>query len=137
MGHKDFKGWILNHVTSTQSQNGRESSTWRLIPGLANKQLVTLESFNYPGQYLRHRNWRIELSHDDGSTLLKLDATFYLRKGENPGEFKFESYNYPQRFIRHYNGEVWIADSSRYDSKDSPHLFKEDTTWKIVDALAS
>lgn len=53
-----------------------EDSQWYVIPGLADNSCISLESVNKPGYYLRHRNGKLELSKDDGTSLMKADATF-------------------------------------------------------------
>jgi hypothetical protein len=72
---------------------------------------VSFESVNYRGQYLRHQNYRIKLSDDDGSDLFRQDATFVVRRGLSgtPGTVSFESVNVPGHFIRHQNFELWLA----------------------------
>lgn len=41
---------------------------------------ISLESVNKPGYYLRHRNGILELSINDGTQLIKADATSYQIK---------------------------------------------------------
>src|SRR5687768_16997616 len=97
---------IVFYFRNPVSISDKKSCNWRMIPGLAKSDLYTIESYDYPGQHLRHQNWRLILSPDDGSFLFKADATFYIRSGKNPGEIRFESYNYAGNFIRHYNSEL-------------------------------
>ena len=53
----------------------RKDATFRLQFGLAGK-CVSLESVNFPGQYLRHQNFWIVLAKNDNTPLFKSDATF-------------------------------------------------------------
>lgn len=40
-----------------------------------------LESVNYPGRYLRHRNFRLHLDPYDNSKLYRADSAFRVVKG--------------------------------------------------------
>lgn len=97
----------------------RSDATWVLhFPGLdGTPNSVSLESLNYPGQFLRHRFWRIRLDANDGSELFRKDATFrYDRapyivrdRGEDDRTFTFQSVNYPGYYI-----------NARLDNRDHP-----------------
>jgi hypothetical protein len=78
-------------------------SQFRIVPGLAGNGTVSLESANFPGYYLRHRNHEVWVEPNDGSTLFRNDASFYQRAGlSDSAGVSFESYNFPGRYIRHY-----------------------------------
>ncbi len=80
-------------------------SQFRLVPGLADPNGVSIQSVNFPGCYLRHRNGEIWLDTNDGSQLFKDDATWYKRQGLTMfSAVSFESKNFPGRYIRHRNG---------------------------------
>ncbi|MCZ1005306.1 AbfB domain-containing protein [Streptomyces mirabilis] len=40
-----------------------------------------LESINYPGRYLRHRNFQLRLDRDDNSQLFRADSAFRVVNG--------------------------------------------------------
>jgi GH43 family beta-xylosidase len=79
-------------------------SQFRLVTGLAGSGTVSLESANFPGYFLRHRNHEIWLDRNDGSTLFRNDASFFRRAGlADAAGASFESLNFPGRFIRQSN----------------------------------
>jgi GH43 family beta-xylosidase len=95
--HFDFRARIDPNVTNLAD------SQFRVVAGLAGSGTVSLESANYPGYYLRHRNVELWLERNDGSTTFRNDASFYQRAGlASATGVSFESFNNPGRFIRHY-----------------------------------
>jgi hypothetical protein len=91
---------------------------------------VSLESLNYPNQFVRHQNYRAKKS-DIHSDLDQRDATFNLVPGlADPSCVSFESLNFPGHFLRHRNGEVWL---DRYDG--SP-LNAADATFRVIPGFA-
>lgn len=84
-------------------------SQFRVVPGLAGSDTVSLESASHPGQYLRHRNFELWVEPDDGSALFSEDASFHRRSGlADAAGASFESYNYPDRFIRHSSDLLYL-----------------------------
>jgi hypothetical protein len=126
---KNYPGRYIRHrnwlgeITPVWNALDRHDATFIVRAGLTGAPgTVSLESANYPGHYLRHQGWRIKLAWNDGSTLLKQDATFAAR--ELPyDEWKFESVNFPGHYIRHSNFELWLNRS------DGSVLFDRDSTW--------
>lgn len=113
--HRNARGYI-EPTDSTDA-------SFRLRPGLANpKEGVSIESCNYPGQFLRHQNFRIVLSQHDYSDLFLADATFYRSHCHTEGTC-FESHNYRGRYIRHRNFELWL------DESDGSNLFQKDASF--------
>jgi hypothetical protein len=47
--------------------------------GLANSQGRSFESANFPNHFIRHRDFELVLSPNDGSDLFKQDATFMVK----------------------------------------------------------
>jgi hypothetical protein len=43
------------------SELDRRDSTFKMVPGLADSRHVSFESVNYPGHYLRHQGFRLNL----------------------------------------------------------------------------
>lgn len=85
-------------------------SQWKLVPGLADPNDVSLESVNYPGSYLRHSSFNVVLNANDGSAQFAADATFKKVPGlANTSWSSFQSYNFPDRYIRHYNFQLQIS----------------------------
>jgi len=133
IAHANFLGELI--VPSSDLQ--RKDSTFKMIEGLASHpnggaQAVSFESFNYPGYYLRHFQFRIHLQTSDGTEGFKDDATFWLEAGNaKPSDVvysSFRSFNFPSRFIRHRNFDLWVEGGD-----DDP--FKSDSTFKIMSPL--
>lgn len=58
---------------------------------------------NFPGYFLRHRNYDFELAYHDGTTQFAADATFRKVAGLADSTWSsFESYSHPGHYIRHY-----------------------------------
>jgi hypothetical protein len=87
----------------------RKDATFRMRFGLAGK-CISLESLNFPGQYLRHQNFFLVLSKDDNTPLFKNDASF-CTKNQLPldAQTTFESVNKPGFFVRNFGGVLKIA----------------------------
>jgi GH43 family beta-xylosidase len=84
-------------------------SQFRVVTGLAGTGTVSLESTNFPGYYLRHRNNELWVERGDGSTLFRNDASFTQRAGLADGSAtSFESLNFPGRHLRHSGGLLFL-----------------------------
>ncbi len=90
----------------------------------------SIQSYNYPDYYIRHRNSLGEIT-TIVSTLDKKDATFKLVPGLADSRYvSFESVNYPGYYLRHQNSQI------KLHKKTDDELFKKDSTFKIVPGLA-
>lgn len=107
----------------------KSDATWKIVTGLANSACYSFESRNFPGEFLRHQNFRVRRDPDDGSALFKADATFCAVQGN--GGVRFSAANYPGSYIRHINAEVWLATPGGGHTWDNPATFTEDTTWSV------
>ncbi|MFD9433387.1 AbfB domain-containing protein [Streptomyces sp. NPDC060002] len=116
-------------VTAGSDALLKNDATWKIVPGLANGTCYSFESRNYPGQYLRHRDYRV-YKESGGTDLFRADATFCPVRGAN-GAVRLAAYNFPEQCLRHYNAEVWLATPGGTHTWDSPALFAEDTTWSV------
>ncbi len=76
--------------------------------GLADAACLSLESVAVPGQYLRHQNFRLRLSPDDGAALTRADATFCPEAGLAGSGITLRPKNFPGSVLRHRNGELWV-----------------------------
>ena len=123
-----FQGYFLRH------QNGRgkidnalfplEDAEWRLVPGLADASAVSIESVNFPGNCLRHRNGELRLDPNDGTAQFKADATWRKRAGlADSTRTSFESYNFPGNYLRHRGGLL-------YSEPVSTSLDRSDATFR-------
>jgi GH43 family beta-xylosidase len=96
--HYDFRARIDSNV------NPLADTQFRIVPGLAGSGTVSLESTNFPGYYLRHRNYELWVERADGTTTFRGDASFFRRTGlASSSGASFESQNLPGRYIRHSN----------------------------------
>ena len=86
-------------------------------------QKIRLESKNYPGYFLRHRNYEMWLDKKDSSQLYDLDSSFQVVSGLNGEGVSFRSKNYPDHYVRHRGYKCYINKS------DGSSLFKKDATW--------
>ncbi|MET8116339.1 AbfB domain-containing protein [Streptomyces prasinus] len=108
----------------------KNDATWRIVPGLADGSCYSFESRNYPGEYLRHREYRVYKESGNGD-LFRADATFCPVRGAN-GAVRLSAHNFPGQYLRHYDAQVWLATPGGTHAWDSPALFAEDTTWTVA-----
>jgi hypothetical protein len=104
----------------------KQDATYWVRPGLSNGSCYSFESRNFPGQYLRHRSFRIYREANSGGTFAP-DATFCTREGLSGGGTSFESANLPGHYLRHRNAEVWLDPLA-----GSSGTFRDDATWAVV-----
>ncbi len=83
-------------------------SQFRIVPGLAGGGTVSLESTNFPGYYLRHRNFEAWVERNDGTATFRGDASFTRRTGLTGSGVSFESSNFTGRYLRHANNLLYV-----------------------------
>ncbi|MEU8380498.1 family 43 glycosylhydrolase [Streptosporangium sp. NPDC048865] len=84
-------------------------SQFKIVTGLSGSGTVSLESTNFPGYHLRHRNHEAWVERGDGSALFRADASFTRRAGlAGSGTVSLESVNFPGYYLRHRAGQVWV-----------------------------
>ncbi|MFG1605424.1 AbfB domain-containing protein [Actinoplanes sp. NPDC049265] len=118
-------------ITTSSSSTDRLDATFIVKPGLAEGSCYSFESANFPGQYLRHANYRLQKATSDGTTVFQQDATFCAQPPLNggAGNVSLESINYPGYYWRHYGEAVYIAGSGGGNAWDNPSSYAADTTW--------
>ncbi|GAA1875273.1 glycoside hydrolase family 43 protein [Myceligenerans crystallogenes] len=95
--HSNFEARIDANVSPVQD------SQWRVVPGLAGSGTVSFMSVNYPGYYLRHWDYDVDLERYDGSATFRADASFTPVAGLASSSWtSYRSFNYPDRYLRHY-----------------------------------
>jgi len=121
-------GLQRNGIEGKLSNDNVAYQHYRLVPGLCNVPgTVSFESVANPGQYLRHRGFKMYLLRSDGSDLFRSDACFFPRFNKYfEGYTACESVNYPGFFVRHRDWKL------RIDRDDGSELFKKDASWKIM-----
>ncbi|MDR6977793.1 GH43 family beta-xylosidase [Streptomyces sp. 3330] len=88
-------------------------SQFRVVTGLAGAGTVSLESANFPGYYLRHKNFEVWLEKNDGTSGFASDASFHRRAGlADSAGVSYESYNYAGRYVRHYSYLLYVQTPS-------------------------
>jgi hypothetical protein len=116
-------------IYSAQSETDKEYTTFRIIPGLANRDCVSFESALLPNFYLRHQDGLIRLQGREKDNLFADDATFRKTSGLanplDPSLVSFESVNFPGRYICHRDSKLFI------DPDNMSAAFKQNATWKI------
>ncbi|WP_394835508.1 AbfB domain-containing protein [Pendulispora rubella] len=128
--HRDGLGFT-EVVDGNSSTTLKQDATFKVVRGLANPTCYSLESRNYPGQYLRHKNYRINKEARDGSALFDADATFCAQADVGGPGVALESYNMKEHYIRHINSELWMARPGGTNSWDNPDLFAVDIYWNV------
>ncbi|WP_247673760.1 family 43 glycosylhydrolase [Micromonospora sp. C51] len=101
--HWEFRVRLEPNVTNLAD------SQFRIVAGLSNSAAISLESTNYPGYFLRHRNHQIWVERNDGSNLFRQDATFTRRAGlADATKVSLESVNFPGQYVRHRDGLLYL-----------------------------
>ncbi len=143
-----FDGAPTKHVITASPTNpnaiiapvGKATdSAFRSTRSLSKKYKQTfpssVESYYYPGFYLRHQDYQVKLQTPFKVTsreisLFRMDAAFEawgtFDRQENFLGLRFESYNYPGRNIRHYRGTVEVT--SEGDRPATPYYW--DSRWR-------
>ncbi|MBX9257884.1 AbfB domain-containing protein [Desmonostoc muscorum CCALA 125] len=126
LGETNSLGY-LKAVNANSSNLEKNSATFKVVPGLANQQCISLESVNVAGAFLRHQGYRVKLNQNDNTALFKADATFCAKAGlADSTAFSFASFNFPNYYLHHRNFEFWI------DPQASDSVYKQDSTFKFV-----
>ncbi|KUO12682.1 family 43 glycosylhydrolase [Streptomyces sp. DSM 15324] len=101
--HWDYRGKIEADVSPLAD------SQFRVVTGLAGTGTVSLESANFPGYYLRHKNFEVWVEKNDGTAAFASDASFYQRPGlADSAGISYESSNYAGRYLRHYDYLLYV-----------------------------
>jgi hypothetical protein len=126
---------VTSVIGASSDVTSRQDASFWVRPGLASGSCYSFESRNYPGQYLRHSNYRLRKDANDGSGLFAAAATFCAKAGLGGSGMSLASFNFPDRYLRHINAEVYIASSNGSNAWDGGGSFNADATWNVVPAL--
>jgi hypothetical protein len=88
------------------------SAQWIVVPGLGDAALVSFQSRNDPGRYLRHASFKLWSDTNDGSARFKQDATFRYGQPfvDSEGLTKaLESTNYPGLYWKRDGMNISLA----------------------------
>ncbi|MGW7523965.1 alpha-L-arabinofuranosidase B [Streptomyces sp. NPDC054783] len=128
--HQNNAG-VVSAITSSSSSLDKNDATWIVRKGLADSSCVSFESRNYPGDYLRHSDFKLYRQPMDGTALFRADATFCPQTGKSGTGTSFASYNYPTRYLRHYDYNLYIASDGGSNGFDSSTSWTDDVTWAV------
>lgn len=110
----------------------KADATFILRRGLAEPTCFSLESRNFPGNFLRHAAFRVRLGANDGTDLFRRDATFCARPGLTAGTVRLASINELGTNVRHFAEEVWVSSNAGAHPYDNPASYAEDVSWAIT-----
>ena len=96
--HQSFR-MRLSPVGSRSPAPARADATFTLRRGLADAQCVSLESVNFPGRFMRHRNFAVLLQPLEPAPQFAADATFCPERVGPQVEFRLRSVNFPDRYL--------------------------------------
>jgi hypothetical protein len=120
----------MGYLTPVTSPLDRNDATFRIVPGLAGEDSISLESVNYPGYYLRHQGYQIKLHQASGDSLYRSDSSFRVKPGlADRTKVSLESVNYPGYYLRHRGFQFYIE-------QGSGELYNLDCTFSVVEPLA-
>jgi len=113
---------------ATLTSGDQANAQWLVVPGLGDASLVSFQSRNDPGRYLRHASFRLWSDTNDGTDIFKDDATFRYAQpftGSGPLDKALESANYPGRY--------WMRDGSSISlaSFSNTTDYKQSATWRL------
>jgi Alpha-L-arabinofuranosidase B (ABFB) domain/Glycosyl hydrolases family 2, sugar binding domain/Glycosyl hydrolases family 2 len=131
-------GLGFTDVVNSGSATGlKQDATFIVRHGLADSSCYSLEARNFPGQFLRHNQFRIHLDANNGSAVFAQDATFCVQNGRSgTGTVTLWSYNIGDHALRHYNAEAWIAASGGPNTVDAAASYDADISWQPAPAWA-
>ncbi len=123
---------VTSPISSASPELDKADATFVVRAGLGASSCYSFESRNYPGQYLRHRDYRLRKDANDGSALFAADATFCAEPGKNGQGVSLRSFNLPDRYIRHINSQVYISADGGPNSWDgNPGSWNDDVSWAV------
>jgi hypothetical protein len=120
-------------VNAASNATTKADATFTIRAGLANASCYSFESVNFPGSFLRHQNSRVVRSTNDGTALMRNDATWCARPGLSGTGVSFESLNFPGRYLRHFNAQVWMSTGTGQAADfNTQSQYAADATWNVV-----
>ncbi|WP_181772751.1 AbfB domain-containing protein [Amycolatopsis pittospori] len=110
----------------------KADATFVVRRGLADPSCYSLEARNYPGNFLRHADFRVRLGGVENTDLFRKDATFCAQPGS--GGVRLASVNELGTNMRHYQEEVFVAASGGGHPFDNPVSYDQDVSWAVSGA---
>ncbi|KAI0389230.1 fungal alpha-L-arabinofuranosidase [Xylariaceae sp. FL0594] len=119
-------------VSSSSSSALKQQASWTVRAGLAgNSDCFSFESRDVPGSFLRHYDFVLQLSANDGSKQMHEDATFCAVPGFNGQGASIRAWGYPTRYVRHYNNVGYVASNGGVHAFDAASAFHDDASWVV------
>ena len=134
--HADSLGFT-EIVNAGSSALLKADATFTVRRGLAESSCYSLESVNFPGQFLRHADSRLRLAGNDGSALFAADATFCARPGLSGTGVTLESLNLPGNYLRHFESQAYIAAGTAGAGFNRPQTLTADSSWNLANPWAA
>lgn len=117
--------YYLGELAGISTDLDRKNASFKIVPGLANGDMISFESVNFPGYYLCHQGFRIKLVQVANNDQSGKDATFRRVPGlANSSMVSFESCNFPGYYIRHRDFHLFLE-------KGNTDAFRKDATFKF------
>jgi hypothetical protein len=103
--HQDFVGRV-DWIGPDSSALDRADS--KFVVHASTAGCVALESVNYPGFYLRNRDFDLHLDRADGSPAFRLDAAL-CPVAAGDGSFRLRPADYPDHFLTAFRSRLHLA----------------------------
>jgi YVTN family beta-propeller protein len=129
----DANGLAISQTLSA-SPTAQElaATTFTVRTGNAAANCVSFEYKSKPGQFLRHKSFRLMVAASDGSATFNNDSTFCSEVGlSSLGGITLRSRNYSSNLIRNRNGQIWL------DPSDNTEAFNDSASFLIKPPLAT
>jgi hypothetical protein len=123
-------------VSSSSTTALKQQASWTVRTGLGNSACFSFESKDTPGSYIRHYNFVLQLSTDDGTKQLHEDATFCPQAGLNGQGNTIRAWGYPTRFFRHYANVGYAGSNGGVHAFDAATSFNDDASWLVNTGFA-
>ncbi|BBH71528.1 hypothetical protein ACTI_82130 [Actinoplanes sp. OR16] len=108
--HQHYEGRIAA-ISSSDPEEEKNDARFVIRKGRAALDCFSLESVNFPGYYLRHRDFVIHLDRAENSNLFDLDSTFCSESIRGGSAIALRAYNYPSRWIAANGDRLAITES--------------------------
>lgn len=115
------------HLFSPATLEDKELTTFRIVPGLADPNDVSIRFEPDKTYFLRHQNFIVKLDAGKDESLFNEDATFRIVRNQDVPELvSFESTNYPGMFMRASGESITMS------PWENSVQFKADTTFRLA-----
>ncbi|TDZ24062.1 putative alpha-L-arabinofuranosidase B [Colletotrichum orbiculare MAFF 240422] len=123
-------------VSSSSATALKQQGSWTVRAGLGNTACYSFESKDTPGSFIRHYNFELAVSANDGTKQFKEDATFCTEAGLNGQGSSIRAWGYPTRYFRHFNNGGYAATNGGVHTFDLAASFNDDVSWVVGTGFA-